>query len=318
MARSTPSTVFCLAAGHNEATLVRRLFRLLAQQSYPALEFVFVDDGSTDGISEYLRTTYPRLHLLRGDGNYWWTGAMRRGVAEILKRTKPGDFVLTINNDCTFDRQYVQTLVTTSVNHGRAIVGSLAVDREDQTRIWDGGVAVDWRTGVFSGLGPARTTALPQGITVRDDIDTVSTKGTLYPIEVFEQAGNFDDRHLPHYGSDYEMGIRAKRAGFRLLLSYDARVANEVKRTGYGRTVTSAISFREFWRLMFGRRSQVNIIDHWQLIRLACPPYYKPRNYLRVAAKFFYYLAHVPPFSVLLTPAQALRNRLAPPSKRQA
>ncbi len=312
MKRLTPTpTVFVLAAGHNERPVVTRLFRLLSKQSYIPIKSVFVNDGSTDGTAETLGEQFPNVRVLCGDGTLWWTGAMHRGVAEIQRLAKTGDFILTINNDCTFNRSYVATLVQASLEHGRAVIGSLAVDRDDRTRIWDGGVKVDWTTGRFFGLGPHRTTKLPRGKAFRDDIDTLSTKGTLYPIEVFERAGNFAARELPHYGSDYELGLRAKRSGFALLLSYRARVANEVKRTGFAQALTGPITLGEFIRLMFGRRSQVNIVDHAQLIRLACPPRYRLANYLRALGKFGYYLVHVRPFTVLLKPAQALRRRWA-------
>lgn len=301
-------TVFVLAAGHNELTIVKRLFRLVAKQSYPHIQPVFVDDGSTDGTSEHLIETYPSLRILPGDGNLWWTGSMARGIAKIQTLARSGDFVLTINNDCTFGREYVTILVRTSRAHERAIVGSLAIDRHDRTRIWDGGVSVDWATGIFRALGPASTKELPRDREVQAEINTLSTKGTLYPIEVFATAGNFDVRHLPHYGSDYELAIRAHQAGFQLLLSYQARVYNDVGRTGLQVEDTERrLSWAEVGRLLFARRSRVNIIDHWQMIRLCCPPRYKLRNYLLLAAKLAYYCSRAWPliiFRPLLTSAR--------------
>ncbi len=41
---------------------------------------VVIDDGSTDGTADAIRRKHPEIHIISGDGNLWWTGAIVLGM----------------------------------------------------------------------------------------------------------------------------------------------------------------------------------------------------------------------------------------------
>lgn len=291
--------VFILTAVHNNLGNVKKLLSDLKRQNYTNMSIYIVDDGSTDGTSIYVSTIYPKVNLITGDGKLWWTGSLFLGVKEILKKATKNDFILTINNDCTFAKDYISTLVRDGLKNTKTIVGSLIVDSKKRQNIWDGGVKVDWSGGGFYGIGPKNVNGIPKGKLYQKNIDTVSTKGTLYPVEVFKKIGSFDKKHLPHYLSDYEYGIRAKRNGFNLILSYRAKVSNDIKRTGIGDNIPEKFDIKYLFKLLFSRKSRVNIVDQCNLIHVACPQGYRLINYFLVIGKAVYYLLHVPPFTMV-------------------
>lgn len=303
-------TVFFVSAAHNGLPHTKKMLRCLQRQTYSNIQPIFIDDGSSDGTAEYIRSTLPKILLLEGNGNLWWTGEIYWGAREASARARQGDFVLTMNSDCTFGRDYVATLVKLSIRHDRAIVGAITIDRRKKSRIWDPGVRIDWEKGRAYSIGPTSIKQLPSGASIQSRIDTITTKGTLYPIEVFESVGNFEARRLPHYLSDYEFACRAKAAGFPLLLSYKARVYNDITRTGLGDVIPKRLSYRELRALLFSRKSRINIVDHWWFVRLACPPQYRWRNYGFILMKFLYLLSHVWPFFFFAPVAQRWRQRL--------
>lgn len=284
--RKSKSTVYIICGVHNGLDYTKKLLKSIKKQTYPQIQTTIIDDGSTDGTSNYIEKEYKNVTVLKSRGNLWWTGSLHLGVQNVLKSATNGDFILTINNDCEFDKDLVSKLVTTSDRFNRAIVGSLIIDVNDKETISDAGVQIDWSEYRFLSIGPISIKDISNNKKVEENIDTLSTKGTLYPIEVFHKVGNFDKKHLPHYISDYEFACRAKRAGYKLLLSYDAKVFNDIKRTGIGHEAYKHLDFSKLINILFSKRSRLNIIDHFWFIYLCCPPKYKIRNYVILFDKF--------------------------------
>src|SRR3989338_9722147 len=280
--------VFIVCGVYNNLSYSKRLMSCIAVQKYPNIKTIIIDDGSDDGTPEYLSDNYPDTVILKGNGNLWWTGSLYWGVNEVSKIAKMHDFILTLNNDCTFGRDYIQILVKTALRNDRTIVGSLVISELNKLEIIDAGVKIDWAKGKLIAQGPQLMTQLTKNKTNNDDINTLSTKGTLYPVEVFGKIGNFDKLHLPHYASDYEFACRAKKEGFNLLLSYESKVYNDVSRTGMGEKLPLTPNIKEIFKLLFSRRSRINIVDHFWFITLSCPKKYRLQNYLRLTGKLLY------------------------------
>lgn len=290
-------TVFIITSTYNQLEDTRLLLNAVRKQMYRNLVMIIVDDGSEDDTRKFILENYPEFTYIEGDGNLWWTGSIFLGVSNALKRSNSGDFILTINNDCIIEKNYIKLLVEISQNNNRSIVGSLVLDNKDKESIIDAGVWLDWSKGKIISVGPKKVSDLPKGKKVQKMINTMSTKGTLYPVEVFAKIGNFDKLHLPHYASDYEFSCRAKRAGFNLLLSYKSKVYNDASRTGMGEKLPLRPNIKEIFALLFSRRSRINIVDHFWFITLSCPKKYILLNYLRLIGKilylFKYYLASI-------------------------
>lgn len=265
-------TVYVISASHNNLSQTRQLLRCLLNQSYHHVKIIFVDDGSTDGTAEYIRKHFPSVKLLSGKGNLWWTGSLNFGLQEILKIANQNDIILTINSDCIVEKDYISILVGEFLQHNRTIIGSkiFIVNRKEE--LVDAGVKIDWTNGRFH-------------TTIGNDSDALSTKGTMYPIAVVKKIGNFDKLHFPHYLSDYEFSIRAKRAGFKLRISRFAKVYNDLQKTGIGAIIPHDLTIRKAVDLLLSRRSKRNIYDHFWFITFCCPWYMKIYNYVLIFLK---------------------------------
>jgi hypothetical protein len=90
-------------------------------------------------------------------------------------------------------------------------------------------------------------------------VDVLPGRGTLVPFGVFQKIGNFNARMLPHYGADYEFSARAKRAGYRLMVSHKARVYAKLNITGIERSDKRIISLKECTTLLFSNKSKTNL-----------------------------------------------------------
>lgn len=284
--------IFIISAVHNNLTDTKELLKSLDKIIYKNKQIFIIDDGSTDNTSEYVQKNYNDVVILKGHGNLWWTGALHWGVEEVLKVAKDGDFIFTINNDCIVSPNVLSILVDVSTCYNRAIVGSLIVDI-DQKSIVDAGVRINWKRGTFKALDTNLNDNVNNENKIQKDVDTVSTKGTLYPVEVFWRIGNFDKEHLPHYISDYEFACRAKRFGVGIIISLNAIIYNNAKRTGFGEKIPPNLGITEVKDLLLSRRSRINIIDHFWFITLCCPLQYKMQNYIVLFLKSIYLITRI-------------------------
>lgn len=296
------SYVYIICGVHNNLPFTKRLISCLEKQTYKRFKIIIIDDGSSDGTSTYIKENHKNVKLIKSDGNLWWTGAMYEGIKYILKYAKQNDYVLTINNDCTVEPNFITVLVENAQNYPKTIVGSLIIDADNKSKIIDAGVKINWETGKFLRVGPKNVNEIDNNKINEENIDTISTRGTLFPIEVFHKVGNFDKKHLPHYISDYEFACRAKRKGYNLVLSYKARVYNVSSNTGIGDEIPKKITYKELQMYLFGRRSRVNVIDSFWFIKLCCPMKYKLKNYLLIGLKILYLISLTYPLNMLKKP----------------
>jgi len=261
--------IYILTAVHNELEDTKRLLRSIYSQTYKNYDVCLIDDGSTDGTSDFLQKNYPLVDVLKGNGSLWWTTCLNLGLNKILKIANKEDFIWIINNDCYFDRSVLQNLLTYEerIGHGKYIVGSVIIDSKTK-KIFDDGVGIDWERMKFKSGGT----------------DALSTKGTLYPINVFKQIGIFDAKHFPHYFSDYEFSIRVKRNGYYLTVCRESKIFNRVKRTGIDK-IPVKLSAMEAFKLLFSRKSKINLPLQINIIRYVCPKEFRIRNYWLLLTK---------------------------------
>ena len=260
--------VYILTAVHNEINDTKKLFQCIYNQTYKNLEVYLIDDGSTDGTANFISEKYPQVKMFKGDGNLWWTASLNLGLKSILKKANVNDYIWIVNNDCYFSEDILENLYNFSSKHSKSIIGSLILDSETK-RVWDSGVKIDWKNFKFTSGGT----------------DALSTKGTLYPVQVFKEIGLFDAKHFPHYFSDYEFSIRAKRNGYKLLICPSSSIFNKTKRTGVGDKISSKWSLMEIMEILFSKRSKVNLRVNFNMIRFVCPKKYRIKNYFYLIKK---------------------------------
>jgi len=282
------SHVFIVIPVHNHVEESLACLRCLAAQDYPHRSVIVVDGGSTDGTPGRIAAEFHDVTVLPGDDSLWWTGATAMGIEHARRLSRPGDFILMLNNDTACGPGYLRELVRASLACGRAVTGSLNVAFDDPSRIVDSGVWGDWRT-MASWQVPIEPAS---EWTTR--VNTLSGRGMLVPVEVFDRIGNVNARKLPHYAADYEFAFRAARAGFPLALSYKAVLRVHTAITGREGDLATPVSPRDVLHLLFSRRSIRNVRDRLNFVSLACPPDLRLRNYLGVIGASLWLATNVP------------------------
>ena len=110
-------------AAWNEEPVIARTLRSILTSSYPILEVIIIDDGSTDGTADEVRKVMardPRIVLLRQPNN-GKANALNRGV-----ENSTGDFVITLDADTVITSSTVTSLMRHFALDGAGRLGAVA------------------------------------------------------------------------------------------------------------------------------------------------------------------------------------------------
>ncbi len=231
-------TVYALMPVFNRLEMTRRMVDdLLAQRLDEALRIVVIDDGSTDGTSDYLKTIDQML-VVNGDGSLWWGGAVDAGLNMAIGLAESTDWVLFVNNDTHICNDFVQRLLDTARRNAPAAVGSVIRQDCEPHTVRSIGPRIDaWRM-LVEDLLPSFDANESQLV---NEVDALSGRGVLFPVLALRHVRGMRPKQLPHYLADYELSLRVKAAGWRLLIDLGAAVYSKDE---YGST-HRGMGFRE-------------------------------------------------------------------------
>lgn len=237
-------TVHVVVPVFNRLAMTQSLVACLRQQRLDeALHLLVVDDGSTDGSGDWL-AAQADIEVLQGDGSLFWGGAIDLALHHLQPRVPPTDWVLFMNNDTQVDADFVRALLRTASAHAPAAVGSVIRDQEQPAHLLSIGARIDaWRIRTFDLLDVAAADASwPPSL----EVDALSGRGVLFPMAGLVAAGGMRPRVLPHYLADYELSLRVRAQGWKLLVSTEAAVLSAPE---YGNMRRAATWHERLWSI---------------------------------------------------------------------
>jgi len=271
---SSSPKVGVVVAVFNRKAQTREFCRKFREQTYPNADLIIVDDGSSDGTSEMVRTEFPHVLLLSEPGDLWWSKATNLGVEQALKRGAA--YILTINDDVECKEDFLAQLVSFAEAHPRTLVGSMIYDLERPGRVWYAGGK---RALLFGEMNHRES--------VEDGkLEWLTGMGTLIPAEAFRTVGYYDDAHFPQYSGDADYSMRAHRAGFQLAIQPASVLWNRIDESGE-QEIRRTLSFRNFFRPLTSRKSTSHLGLKFHLIMRHWPPLLAPFAFVLFYAKLF-------------------------------
>jgi len=198
--------VSVLIVNHNRADLLRECIASVLCQDYPAVEVVVVDNGSTDGSVELVRSLgESRVRLVELARNFGFAGGCNRGFEECR-----GAWIALINNDAIASPEWLSAMLATLQRYPRAgmcasrirFYQSEVIDKAGHLIFWDG-----QNRGRGTGetdseaFGKEEAALFPDGC------------AALYRRELISQVEGFDEDFFA-YADDADLGLRARLLGW--------------------------------------------------------------------------------------------------------
>jgi len=211
----------------NRSDLVCRCLDSLSAQTFADVEWIVVDDGSTDDTVDVVTRGFPRARVVSMPDNRGFAVATNAGI-----RAANGAWLFLLNNDMTLEPNCLARLW--AARDQADMLAPLVLWDGDRETIYSAGdrIAPDGRPESW-GFRAARGTFTPP-----PRVFGVSAGAGLFRREVFERVGALEES-FGAYFEDADLCFRARLAGFTAAFAGDA-VAYHIG--------SASIQGRTWWR----------------------------------------------------------------------
>lgn len=225
----------------------------LVDQDYDSYRVVVVDNDSADETATRVEAEFPDVDIVRCDRNGGYGAGNNLAFAH-----SRGKYVAVLNPDATPERGWLRALVRALEDHPEAALATskvlLASDR--------GRVNACGNTVHLSGIAFCRGLGDDQhGFVQVETVTAVSGAAFIARREALEQIGGFDERFFM-YLEDTELSLRARLAGWDIVLAPRSRVAHDY---------TLAIPAQKFFYLERNRFLMLANIYRWRTLIALTP-----------------------------------------------
>ncbi len=236
----------------------------LCNQTFLDFELIVVDNGSTDGSVEIVRSHFPDCLIIQNTSNYGFA----RGNNQGIEKAK-GRYIVLLNNDAEAESHWLEELVKVAEEDQR--IGMLAskIYLQGGHKIIDNVGHLIYRDGLNRGRG--RLEADHGQFEQMEEVLFPSGCAALYRREMLEEIGLFDEDFFA-YGDDTDLGLKGRLAGWKCLYVPTAIVFHR-----YSQSSGSYSPFKAF----YVERNRVWIaIKYFPLSLLLKSPFYTLLRFL--------------------------------------
>jgi GT2 family glycosyltransferase len=235
----TEPYIVCSVLNWNNYDDTRKCIESLLSVTYPNLEVLLVDNGSTDDSGPRLAEEFPTISTLFLDENLGFGPGHNRGVRWATERG--ADYVMMLNNDVTFptDPLFEGLVETMETDPDIGILTPQVYTSPDEKECY-------FRRGVIRHETAAPDYEYPPVDAVSDlvDNDYVPFVAALIRPAVFEGVGLYPEEYFMYYG-DVDYCTRIKQAGFEIKTYIPGRVYH----SGSSTSGTSIKPIRSYYNM---------------------------------------------------------------------
>ncbi len=186
-------------------TLYRSIEYLQNERPDEGYEFdiYMTDDGCTDGTADAVRKEFPKVQIIQGNGNLYWSGGMRKAWQTAIDSNEKYEFYLWFNDDAELYENALEVMFDSYFHSDKnSIISGAFCDK-------DGNAS-------YGGRDRNKKIIHPDGS--YKDIFFINGNLVLITDNIVKRNGLLDPKFV-HIGGDWDYGLRARSQGYCLVLT---------------------------------------------------------------------------------------------------
>ena len=209
---------------YNAMKWAERCFSSLRKSSIP-VQVIVVDNSSTDGTQDYLKTQFPEVELIQSPENMGFGKANNLGIEIAYK--KGADFFYLMNQDAWIYDDSVEQLLNVYNDYGQkqeiGILSPMHLDGSEKNLdlFLDKYISQNFETRMISDL-------YLNSVKNYYEISFINAAHWFIPRDTIEKVGGFNP-YFFHYGEDNEYVNRLTFHGKKILLCPNSKVVHDGK-----------------------------------------------------------------------------------------
>lgn len=216
--------VSVVIANWNGKDYLEECLESLKKQTYPFLEIIVVDNGSSDGSREFIKANFPKIEVIKNKTNRGFAQANNLGII-----TARGEYVATLNNDTVAEPDWIENLMEVAQKRKDIAMFASKILSYHQRGIIDScGIIL-----YLDGIGRCRGYLERDGkkFDQEEEVLMPTACAALYRKDILIQAGLFDEDYFA-YCEDIDLGLRIRMLGLVCLYVPRAKVYHHLSATG--------------------------------------------------------------------------------------
>jgi len=229
MNTSSAPLVFIIVLNWNGKSDTLECLGSLQKLDYSNFETVVVDNGSTDGSENVIRTLFPSVRVIQTGKNLGYAGGNNVGIKHAL--SQGADYVWLLNNDTMVDPKSLTSLVETAEADPKiAFVGSKIYFYDRPDMIWCVGGTIALATGGSTdhpGMGQEDKGQFDQ----ISDVGYVSGCSLLACRVAIAEIGLLPEEYFLYF-EEVDWNLAARRKGYRTVMAPASHVWHKYAEVG--------------------------------------------------------------------------------------
>lgn len=235
------SLVSVIIPNFNGQHLLQGCLDSLRAQTYPSVEIVLIDNGSTDHSISFVRQNYPSVRIIESQSNLGFAKANNLGIC-----ASNGEYIFLLNNDTEVDPECIARLVNAiEEDDAHGMCATKIYDFFQRDVIDVAGIAI---YPDCSARGRGRLTVDAGQFDRLEEVFGPSGAAGLYRRRMLDEIGLLDEDFFM-YCEDTDIAFRGRLAGWKCVFVPKAIVYHMYSATGgkYSPMKAYFVERNRFW-----------------------------------------------------------------------